>query len=172
MPPMPDYIFNTTALSNFAAAGRLDLLATRYHDSAFTSVEVSDELRRGINAGYNFLEAAYHQLETVDPAGWLRVLSPESTSEHRLRTEFDELLDPGEASCLALAISRQLVFVTDDLAARQLAEARNVTLTGTLGILIALVRDKNLSLQEANELLIAMIQRGYRSPIERLDGLI
>ena len=66
----------------------------------------------------------------------------------------------------------QVVFVTDDLAARQLAEARNVTLTGTLGILIALARDKNLSLQEANELLIAMIQRGYRSPVERLDGLI
>jgi predicted nucleic acid-binding protein len=169
---MPDYIFNTTALSNFAAASRLNLLAARYQGAGFTTIEVGDELRRGISAGYNYLEAAYQQLETVDPAGWLRVLSPESTPEHRLRAEFDELLDPGEASCLALAVSRQLIFVTDDLAARQLAEARNVPLTGTLGILIVLVRDKTLSLQEANEMLTDMIQRGYRSPVDRLDGLI
>ena len=45
-------------------------------------------------------------------------------------------------------------------------------LTGTLGILIVLVRDKTLSLQEANEMLTDMIQRGYRSPVDRLDGLI
>jgi len=35
---MPEYIFNTTALSNFAAADRLDLLAERYGDRAFTTV--------------------------------------------------------------------------------------------------------------------------------------
>lgn len=172
MPLMPDYVFNTTALSNFAAAGCLDLLVARYQGSAFTTIEVGDELRRGISAGYNYLKAAYQQLETVNPSGCLRILSPESAFEHRLRTEFDKLLDPGEASCLALATARKLIFVTDDLAARQLAKTRNVLLTGTLGILIALVYDRTLSLQEANEMLIAMIQRGYRSPVDRLDGLI
>jgi predicted nucleic acid-binding protein len=107
---MPDYIFNTTALSNFAAIDRLDLLADHYRGQAFTTVEVGDELRRGFHAGYAYLEAAWQQLETVSPSGWLRVLSPESAVEHTLRAEFDELLDPGEASCLTLAISRQLVF--------------------------------------------------------------
>jgi predicted nucleic acid-binding protein len=169
---MPDYIFNTTALSNFAAIGRLDLLADRYRGQAFTTVEVGDELRRGFHVGYAYLEAAWQQLETVSPSGWLRVLSPESSAEHSLRAEFDELLDPGEASCLTLAISRQLTFVTDDLAARRLARARKVLLTGTLGILVALVRSNALLLPEANEILAAMIQRRYHSPVDRLDGLI
>ena len=66
---MPEYIFNTTALSNFSAAGRLDLLAERYRGLAFTTVEVGDELRKGVNAGYSYLEAVLQQLETVGPEG-------------------------------------------------------------------------------------------------------
>jgi predicted nucleic acid-binding protein len=169
---VPDYIFNTTALSNFAAVIRLDLLAERYRGQAFTTVEVGDELRRGFNAGYAYLKAAWQQLETVNDTGWLRILSPEAAAEHRSRAEFDELLDPGEASCLVLAISRQLTFVTADLAARRLARAKNVPLTGTLGILIALVRHHDLSLQEANGMLTTMIRRRYRSAVDRLDDLI
>ena len=88
------------------------------------------------------------------------------------RAEFDYLVDPGEASCLALAVSRGLTFVTDDQAARRLANRQGVSLTGTLGILIALVRDDNLSLAEANAILAEMIRRRYRSPVDRLDGLI
>jgi predicted nucleic acid-binding protein len=49
---MPDYIFDTTVLSNLAAIGRLDLLEKRYRETGFTTVEVSDELRRGLQAGF------------------------------------------------------------------------------------------------------------------------
>jgi predicted nucleic acid-binding protein len=170
--PDPDYIFDTTVLSNFAEAGRLDLLEARYRDKAFVTIEVSDELRRGIHAGYNHLAPTLQQMETVHPEGWLSILSPETSEEHRLRLEFDHSLDPGEASCLALAISRGLVFATDDLAARRLAEQRSVRLTGTLGILIALVRSETLTLGEANAMLAAMIARNYRSPVDQLNDLI
>jgi predicted nucleic acid-binding protein len=82
------------------------------------------------------------------------------------------LLDPGEASCLALAISRGLVFVTDDLATRQLAQERDVRLTGTVGILLALARDGSLSLVEVSAILTEMIKQRYRSPVDRLDELV
>ena len=97
---------------------------------------------------------------------------PNSAIEHRLQSEFDQFLDPGEASCLALALSRRMTLVTDDLAARRLAEKREVPLSGTLGILIALVRHNAFSLKEANAMLAAMIQRRYRSPVDRLDEII
>jgi predicted nucleic acid-binding protein len=61
---------------------------------------------------------------------------------------------------------------TDDLAARRLAQGREVPLTGTCGILIALVRNDALSLAEANDALLEMIQRGYRSPVGNLDELV
>jgi predicted nucleic acid-binding protein len=114
---MPDYIFDTTALSNLAVVGRLDLLEKRYRMVGLTTIEVSDELRRGLQAGYGYLESVLQQIRSISPGGWLRIVAPESRSEHQLRAEFDLLLDPGEASCLALAISRGLILVTDDLAA-------------------------------------------------------
>lgn len=169
---MRDYIFDTTTLSNFASTGRLDLLNTRYRGVAFTTVEVTGEPRRGVKAGYSYLEHILQQIEPVDSEGWLRILVPNSTAEHRLQSELDQFLDLGEASCLALAISRRMTLVTDDLAARRLAEKRGVPLSGTLGILIALVRHNAFSLKEANAMLTAMIQRRYRSPVDRLDEFI
>lgn len=169
---MPEYIFDTTVLSNLAAVGRLDLLERRYREMALTTVEVSDELRKGLQAGYWYLENVLQQIQSISRSGWLRIVAPASETEHQLRGEFDLLLDPGEASCLALAISRGLILVTDDLAARQLAEERDVPLTGTVGILLALVRDGVLSLPEANAILAEMIDRRYRSPVDRLDELV
>lgn len=169
---MPDYIFNTTVLSNFAAANRVQLLEQRYRDSAFTTIEISDELYKGTRAGYTYLDLALQQITRFNSQGWLRILTPESTLEHRLRLELGNRLDAGEASCLALAVSRDLIFATDDRAARRLATERGVEVTGTLGILLALVHQETLPLSEANAMLKAMIQRRYRSPIDRLDDLI
>lgn len=78
---MRDYIFDTTALSNFASTGRIDLLDTRYHGAAFTTMEVTDELRRGVKAGYSYLEHVLQQIEAVDSEGWLRILVPNSDAE-------------------------------------------------------------------------------------------
>ena len=169
---MPDYIFDTTVLSNFASTGHIDLLGTRYAGVAYTTVEVADELRRGVKAGYAYLKSVLTQIEAIDSEAWLRIMVPNSTHEHRLRSQFDQVLDLGEASCLALAISRQMTLVTDDLAARRLAATNNVPLSGTLGMLIALVRHDALSLKEANAILTTMILRNYRSPVDRLDEFI
>jgi hypothetical protein len=65
---MPEYIFDTTVLSNFASAHRLDLLEGRYRGVVFTTLEVSNELRRGIKAGYSDLKSALQQIETIIPA--------------------------------------------------------------------------------------------------------
>jgi predicted nucleic acid-binding protein len=169
---MPDYIFDTTVLSNFAAVGRLDLLRDRYRGRAFTTLDVADELRKGVNAAYAYLELVLADIDSADQESWIQVLVPQSTSERRLRARFDERLDAGEASCLALAVTRRLTCVTDDKAARHEATTETVPVTGTVGILIQLVRTDALSLPEANALLADMIQQHYRSPVDRLDELV
>jgi hypothetical protein len=45
---MPDFIFDNTVLSNFAAVGRTALISSFFENNAFTTIEVVDELRRGI----------------------------------------------------------------------------------------------------------------------------
>ena len=140
------------------------MLKARDHGVGSTTIGVSDELRRGVIEGCQHLAPALQQIETVNPEGWLRVLSPSSADEHRLRMALDRSLDPGEASCWALAASRGLILGSDDLAARRLAESEGVSLTGTLGVLVALVPDDALSPSGANTMPAAMIRRPYRSP--------
>lgn len=169
---MPDYIFDTTALSNFAFVGKIELLEKKYYGCAYTTIEVSDELRRGVKSGYYFLNSALEIVKSVNPDGWIRVLSLENPEEYSFRYKFDQVLDPGEASCLALAVSKRFVFVTDDLAARRIAEKMNVQISGTLGVLISLTRQGFLNVQEANIMLERMRQGGFRSPFDTLDEYI
>ncbi len=96
---MREYIFDATVLSHFAATDQLSVLRAQYRGVGFTTIEVSDELRRGVKAGYEHMAAALQQIETVHPEGWLRVLTPSSADGQQLRMVLDRSLDPGEASC-------------------------------------------------------------------------
>ena len=137
MQPMREHISDTTVLSNLAAVDRLDLLRNRYHGCACTTIEVCDELRKGLRAGYGHLDRALQLVAGVSAGGWVRLVGTESAEELRLRADFDLVVDPGEASCLALAVARGLVLATDDLAARRLARSKGVDVSGTVGLLIA-----------------------------------
>ena len=129
-----------------------------------------DELRRGIERGYSFLKPVLNATE--DSEGWLKILVLKSPEESQLLQEINEFLHPGEASCIALAISRNMILVTDDLAARRVASRRNVRLTGTVGILVEMVYSGILSIEDGNALLKEMIDRGYRSPCNCLDEFV
>ena len=167
---MPDFIFDNTVLSNFAAIGKVDLLAKRFEKNAFTTIEVMDELKRGIEKGYHFLISALNAAESSE--GWLEILALRSLDENLLRQELNEFLHPGESSCLVLAVSRNMVLVTDDLAARKLATRRKVRLTGTVGLLIEMIHNGSLPLEDGNSFLEQMMDSGYRSPWDHLDDLI
>lgn len=73
---------------------------------------------------------------------------------------FDEL-DPGETAALAVAIERDAVLLTDDLAARERAIQRGIEVRGSIGVVAigysrgAVDRDEAASLMRA-------LQRGTR----------
>ena len=71
-----------------------------------------------------------------------------------------------------MAHFRNGLLVTDDRSARAQARRLGVAVTGTIGILIRLVRDDHLTLDTADELLGAMITAGFRSPVLRLDDAL
>jgi predicted nucleic acid-binding protein len=133
---------------------------------------VSEEILRGLDAGYEYLRSVRDALMPLSPTGWLPVLTVETSEEQALYRELSPSLGNGEASCLAVAIARELMLGSDDLAVRKAAKARDVRLTGTVGILIRLVREDRLSLEDANAILARMIALRYRSPVESLDDLL
>ena len=155
-------VADNTVLSNFALIGREDILAKLFKDTLFTTEEVFKELKRGEQR--NVLPKRDWQ--------WIGILKIESSQEEFLFRLFAESLGKGESSCLSITISRELKVLTDDMDARKLAQRRGVPVSGTIGVLVEVVREGLSSIEEGNTMLSDMIERGYFSPVEALDELI
>lgn len=164
-------IANTTILSNFAAVGRLDVLR-HLLDELYISTDVYAEIQDGLAEGFRFYAGLNEQIYPFAPDGWLRLTSPEGDEELRLLNRFPASLHRGEASCLAIAAHRGWAFLTDDAHARKAAQELNVTLSGTLGLLVQAVKASVFSLDEADALLNQMVQAGYHSPFASLAELL
>jgi predicted nucleic acid-binding protein len=93
-------------------------------------------------------------------------------SEQSQFQQLNRQLGSGEASCLAIAVQRNWKVATDDKDARRWAIRLHVPHTGTLGILVMLVKYERIKLSEGNKWLLRMIKAGYHSPVMTLDKLI
>lgn len=150
---------DTTVLSNFAQVRRPDLLQVLF-SPLLVPRTVLEEL------------AAGERLASVPKCPWdfLEVVA-QTPSERELASELRRRLGPGEADCLAMARSRTLLVLTDDLDARLLGESWGLALSGTLGCLRDLVKRSILDVFDADLLLTRMRERGYRSPVRSLKEL-
>lgn len=153
-------IVDTTVISNFSLIGKLDLLEG-IKDLCATQ-EVWDELDIANKKG--LLEIS----QTDFKAEILRMNEDEKKSFLRLCSRFGR----GEASCLAIALNRDAGILTDDLDARRFAQRGNVPVSGSIGVLVKCITSGQLSLEQGNELLCRMIQKGFFSPVENLDRFL
>lgn len=163
-----DRYFDTVTLSNFALAGRLDILTLRYGRRAKVTQQVQDEVSDGIAAGY----AALGEIEHALLSGKFGMAAPLTPTERNLYRNLIRRLVPGEASCIASAQHREDIVVTDDRAARDCCAEQGVRFTGTIGILKACCLDGTLTAPEADTVLHAMVAAGYRSPVHRISDLV
>lgn len=106
------------------AIGRIELLR-RFYGSVVLPHRVLDELSQETTP------------ETVrrwvaERPGWILVVSP------KVLIDTDDLLDPGETHALSLVLELgpDALLLVDDLDARRFARDRNITITGTLGVLL------------------------------------
>lgn len=163
-------IADTIVVSNFAAAGRLDLLHL-----LFGVLHLADtahaELERGIEHGHAFLVTIREHLAAAGNQGWLQLTSLATEQERQLRDSMPQGLHDGEAVSLAIAADRGWRFLTDDRQARVQAQRMDVPVTGTVGILLTLVEEGLLTRVNANTILREMIAMGYRSPVTELGDL-
>jgi predicted nucleic acid-binding protein len=154
-------LLDNTVLSNFALVGRPDLIRLALGDTAATTAETFAEFQAGERLG---------RLPHGDWS-WLTVLELNDAE----RATFEQLsarLNAGEAACLAMASARQFRVFSDDRDARKMAGQMLVPVSGTLGILVRLIRQKHLTLEQANDLLRRMIAADYRAPLDDLSPLL
>ncbi len=157
----PCYLLDTTVLSNFAHVQRPDLPRTVLGADVAVTPAIVAELRAGEQAG---------RVPACDWT-WLTVLTP-TAAELALANALERQLDPGEAECLAVALERGYRFLSDDFAARRMAEGKGLIVSGTIGILLKGVAAGVLPLLEADRLLAEMIAHGYRAPARSLRELL
>ena len=151
---------DTTVLSNFAHTGRPDLLRR-----AFPELSAPRVVREELSAG--------ERLGRIPIGDWAWLELVDLTESERLRAiDLERNLQAGEAACLAVGEARGGLVLTDDSAARRLASALKLKISGTLGVLLGLVRREILSLARADALLAEMVARGYRSPVKSLREVI
>jgi predicted nucleic acid-binding protein len=155
------YVVDTTVLSNFARVRRPDLLEQAIAPHAIIPPAVRQERELGESLGL-VPRLNWHWL----PVATLNAIEQALSEKLRAR------MDAGEAECLALAISRNGIMVTDDRGARSQATLQGITVTGTVGILRELVKGARLSLAEADEVLTGMIAQGFYSPVRSLKQLM
>ena len=165
MPSMPDVIFDTMVISNFAKAGQLALLRKIYPANAYCSGFVVAEVLRGWRQGHPDLEPLVQSLAD----GWPPQIDLTTPAERQLYMRISVSLGDGESSCLALAAERGYVFACDDRLARSEAVRLGIPLTGTVGILIKAVRIGLIDLKKANAVLKRMIAAGFYAPVQRIS---
>lgn len=163
---MPDVIFDTMVISNFAKAGQLELLRKMYPATACCSGFVVAEVLRGLRQGHSDLGPLVQLLAD----GWPRQDDLSTPAERQLYARISVSLGDGESSCLALAAERGFVFACDDRLAHSEAVRLGIPLTGTIGILIKSVRNCVIDLKKANALLKRMIAAGFYAPIKRITA--
>jgi predicted nucleic acid-binding protein len=164
-------IANTTVISNFAAVEQLELLHTRF-GILYISDHVFEEIQNGLTQGYTFYANLDKYIFPFSETGWLHLISLNTSDEFQMYGNLLSTLHGGEASCLSIAFHRKWTLLSDDKEARKIGKELNIPISGTLGILLSLVRRKLLSIGEADTVLQHMIQRGYYSPVASLQEIL
>lgn len=157
---MKSVVLDTTLLSNFSQLQRPDLIQQALGNDVSTTPHVMAELRA-------------RQVQGLVPAcdwSWLAIWEP-TPEEQTLSKEFSSQIDLGEAECLAVAVMRRCKFLSDDFAARRVAKTRGLEISGTLGVRLLLVDRHQMTLEEADAFLNALVLSGFRSPVQSLREL-
>jgi predicted nucleic acid-binding protein len=76
-------IVDTTVLSNFAAAQRLDLLPLLWNE-VYIAYPVFEEIRQGVEDGYEFLRSVEKVTYPLHLDGWLKIVFLEDPREVEL----------------------------------------------------------------------------------------
>jgi len=121
---VPEVICDVSPIQYLHQTRLLDLLRLRY--GAITiPIAVAAELREGILRGVD--------LPPIDALDWIRIRQPAG----RLLLPIGADLGAGEREVLALGTETpDSVVILDDALARRYARMLNLTLTGTLGVLL------------------------------------
>jgi predicted nucleic acid-binding protein len=153
---------DTTILSHFASADRLDTLKQLLADhDCVTTKEVIDELMRGL--------LNHPALANAVSLPWIRIVALDTLELVRFASYKAELggndtQNMGESSILAWAGNHNVAVIIDDRAAAYIAQREGIKCCGTLTVIFTAVQRHRLSRAEASDLVEDLRATGMRLP--------
>lgn len=162
-------VLDATVLSNFASSGSVSWLTASF-SGLQTAPTVERELRNGVESGHSFLRPAVRAIDDAEIA-----VSGSAGEVVPLTEAHDafQRLDLGEAEALVIAGETGGTLATDDVAAREFADVRDVPTTGSVGLLASGVHRDLLSIETADEWLDTWRnERGYYAPAESVSEVV
>ncbi len=157
-----EVVFDTSCLSCFARAGRLETLQSIVAGRrTVVPRAVLEELDNGV--------ADHPALADVRSAEWIEMVPVDGLRELRLFAQYVRLLgagqrDVGESSALAWAEAYEAVAIVDDQTAVNIARQRGVRVRGTLSLIADGIRQSILDNGEAERLIDDLRAGGARFP--------
>ncbi|MGF1518202.1 MAG: DUF3368 domain-containing protein [Nodosilinea sp.] len=118
-------VSNTSPLSNLAAIGEIELLQKIYLKILIPPTVYNELIR---------FQEIRSTISNVIETGWLEMQTPKNT---QLIQTLNQLLDPGEAEAITLAVDiRADSLLIDERIGRSIASQYNIKIRGILGILV------------------------------------
>jgi predicted nucleic acid-binding protein len=155
---------DTTILSNFASADRLDILSKLLADhDCVTTKEVIHELTRGLlnhPALANALSLPWVKIVALDTLELVRFAS------YKAELGGNDTQNMGESSILAWAGNHNAAVIVDDRAATYIAQREGIKCCGTLTVIFTAVQRHQLSRSEASDLVEDLRATGMRLPAD------
>jgi len=161
--PRPVFL-DATVVSNFASTDGIGFLTTLLESPVIVPA-VREEIERGERAGYEYLGTA---VDAFGESLLVREVPPEADD-----SDIRDRLDAGEAESILGVLAHGGTAATDDLAARRVAENREVPVTGSIGLLVLGVKRGQIDGDTADSWLDTWRdRRGYYAPVESVNELL
>jgi predicted nucleic acid-binding protein len=163
-------VFDTTALSHFARADRIDELQIAVaEDEPVLLAEVAAELVRGI--------PSYPSLGSAAAGGWLKQVElqelPELAAFARYKGELGggPERNNGEAAVLAWVSVNGGIAIIDEVVARAIGNRERLQVHGSLWLLIRGFRTRALDRATVEAIVDDLIRTGMRLPVSTGEDL-
>ena len=159
--PLNPSVLNTTVLSNFAYIDQVWVVSGLA--GICTVPVVRQELEHGVDT-HPYLQTALDTLNDDIPV--VKISDQVANREEVVSSH----LDPGEAQALAVADINDGRLLTDDGDARSFAKEREVTVVGSVGVLLAAINAGKVDESTADEWLTTWIDEiGYYVPYRNIS---
>jgi predicted nucleic acid-binding protein len=161
-----DVCVDACVLINLAIVGRIDLLG-RIQDMVFhVPQEVANEIT---------LAEQKQQVERGVASGALRMARMETVEELEAFAEYSRCFGKGESACLTIATCRGWIISTDETKDKRLTgeiSAKGIPLINTPGILAKAIRQRVLTVEEADAIKAELEKNRFRMNFNSFRDLV